>query len=50
MAGTAACTLYSKIIRAQSAGAKAIIIINNEPHEPFVIGGFKNGINIPLGS
>lgn len=43
-----ACTLYSKIIRAQSAGAKAIIIINNEPHEPFVIGGFKNGINIPV--
>jgi hypothetical protein len=42
------CTLYSKIIRSQSAGAKAVVIINNEPHEPFVIGGFKSGINIPV--
>ncbi len=42
------CSYISKISKAQSAGAIALVICNNDPTEPFVIGGFSSGVNIPV--
>lgn len=41
------CTFVEKVQRAQAAGAKAVVIINNTSSAPFSMGGSNAGISIP---
>ncbi len=42
------CAFVSKILNAQNAGAKAVIVVDNVPGEyPFTMGGFDSSIVIP---
>ena len=41
------CTFVSKILKAQNAGALAVIIINDEIGDPITMGGDGDSINIP---
>ncbi len=41
------CTFASKILNAQAAGAVAVVVFNNVPGAPIVMGGESTGIEIP---
>ena len=41
------CTFREKILRAQAAGAMAVVVANNSPALPVAMGGDPSGINIP---
>lgn len=41
------CAFVEKVSEAQNAGAIAVIVINNEPGEPIVMGGDSSTITIP---
>lgn len=41
------CTFAQKILNAQSKGAIAVVVANNQPGDPIVMGGDPTGINIP---
>jgi photosystem II stability/assembly factor-like uncharacterized protein len=41
------CTFVSKVLKAQSAGARAVVIVNNVEGSPFGMGGQQPDITIP---
>lgn len=41
------CTFISKILKAQSAGATGVIMVNNVNGAPITMGGSTNAVNIP---
>jgi uncharacterized repeat protein (TIGR01451 family) len=41
------CTFVEKVLKAQAAGAKAVVVINNTAGAPFSMGGSSAGISIP---
>ena len=41
------CTFHDKILNAQNAGAIAVVVRNNAPGDPIVMGGDNTGITIP---
>lgn len=41
------CNFVDKVNNAQNAGAIAVIVVNNQPEEPFTMGGNSATINIP---
>jgi hypothetical protein len=41
------CIFPSKVLNAQNAGAKAVIVVNNQAGNPFAMSGSGTGINIP---
>jgi hypothetical protein len=42
-----ACAFTDKVIAAQNAGAIAVIVVNNQPGDPIVMGGTNPDITIP---
>ena len=41
------CIFPNKVLNAQNAGAKAVIVVNNQSGAPFAMSGSGSGINIP---
>jgi len=41
------CTFIDKVINAQNAGAKGVIVFQNSDEDPFSMGGTNSSINIP---
>ena len=41
------CTFHDKILNAQNAGAIAVVVRNNAPGDPIIMGGDSTGITIP---
>jgi hypothetical protein len=41
------CIFPTKVLNAQNAGAKAVIVVNNQAGNPFAMSGSGAGINIP---